>query len=571
MANSLSAIIRSKHALSIGVLLAFLLCAILVLLRQKPPDKIFSNATPTDFSLSNALAHLKNIARKPHPLGSPENAAVREYLLKTLAAEGLTPQVQELALQEQTADSQVPALTLRNVVARLAGTANSKAIILVAHYDSVDAGPGAGDDGFGTVTLLETLRALKAGPPLKNDVILLFTDGEERGLFGARAFVSQHPWMKDIGVIMNFDGRGNRGPVLMFDTGDNNGWMIKEFARAANHPFTSSLWADLHRQLTGNTDFTVFTREGLQGLNFGFIDGWAYYHTPRDTFENLDPRTLEHLGSCALDLTRHLGNIDLTSTQADDVIYFDFLTSFVVFYPEKWAAPLALFVSALFIVVMILAFKKRQLKPGGISWGSLAFLLNLAAAPLFVSAVCAIISWLQPDAIKPAHSGTAWWLYRAGFVALTLMIGLLIYNAFQKRMNVEEATLGVLSWWLLAVILTSLFLPSGSYLFTWPLLLALLSQICLFVSTRRIFSILHLILLYAAMLLSITLFVPLIYHVSIAVDFMVSGILILMLILFLGLFLPLFYNLTARRGWLPPMITATAGLALMIAGYLSAR
>ena len=51
----------------------------------------------------------------------------------------------------------------------------------MAHYDSVPFGPGAADDGAGVVTLLETARALKAGPPLKNDVIFLFTDGEEAG------------------------------------------------------------------------------------------------------------------------------------------------------------------------------------------------------------------------------------------------------------------------------------------------------------------------------------------------------------------------------------------------------
>src|SRR5438105_2344263 len=79
-------------------------------------------------------------------------------------------------------------------------------------------GPGADDDGVGVATLLETVRALKAGARLRNDVIFLFTDGEEVGMLGARAFVGEHPWAKEVGVALNFEARGNTGPALMFET-----------------------------------------------------------------------------------------------------------------------------------------------------------------------------------------------------------------------------------------------------------------------------------------------------------------------------------------------------------------
>ena len=105
--------------------------------------------------------------------------------------------------------------TPENVVARLEGTNDGgKAFLLMAHYDSVSTAPGASDDGAGVASMLETLRALKAGPPLKNDVIFLFTDGEERGLLGARAFVDSHPWAEDVGVVLNLEARGNTGPAI---------------------------------------------------------------------------------------------------------------------------------------------------------------------------------------------------------------------------------------------------------------------------------------------------------------------------------------------------------------------
>ena len=61
--------------------------------------------------------------------------------------------------------------TCAGVVARLEGSnPGGKAVLLMAHYDSVPAGPGAGDDLSGVAAILEAARALKAGPPPANPV-----------------------------------------------------------------------------------------------------------------------------------------------------------------------------------------------------------------------------------------------------------------------------------------------------------------------------------------------------------------------------------------------------------------
>src|SRR4030095_7045061 len=81
------------------------------------------------------------------------------------------------------------AARVQNVLARLPGRhSGGHAILLVAHYDGVGAGPAAGDDAAGVAALLETLRALRASRPLAHDVIVLFSDGEEAGLWGGGAF-----------------------------------------------------------------------------------------------------------------------------------------------------------------------------------------------------------------------------------------------------------------------------------------------------------------------------------------------------------------------------------------------
>jgi Zn-dependent M28 family amino/carboxypeptidase len=91
-------------------------------------------------------------------------------------------------------------------------------VLLVAHYDGVGAGPAASDDGAGSAALLETMRALRARKqPLAHDIMVLFTDGEEAGLLGAAAFVREHPWAKDVAVILNFEARGTSGRSFMFE------------------------------------------------------------------------------------------------------------------------------------------------------------------------------------------------------------------------------------------------------------------------------------------------------------------------------------------------------------------
>jgi acetylornithine deacetylase/succinyl-diaminopimelate desuccinylase-like protein len=179
-----------------------------------PPD-INTNAPATEFSSARAREYLKAIAVKPHPIGSPAHAEVRDYILGELVKMGLQPQLQKTTAVNTRWGSSYRAATVQNIVAKLEGTANTRAVLLVAHYDAAPHSLGASDDGAAIVSLLETLRALKASGPLKNDVIFLATDGEEIGLLGAIAFVQQHPWAKDVGIVLNFEARGDHGPSIM--------------------------------------------------------------------------------------------------------------------------------------------------------------------------------------------------------------------------------------------------------------------------------------------------------------------------------------------------------------------
>jgi len=271
------------------------LVAFLAIWLQQPPAALPATAAAAEFSAERAFQHVEAIARSPRPIGSANHAAARDYIFQQLRAFGLEPEIQKTTAVNSTAAPLFFAATIQNIVARKKGASDGRAVVLVAHYDSVSTGPGANDDGAGVATLLETARALSmSGQQLRNDVIFLFTDSEETGLLGARAFLAEHPWAKEVEVALNFEARGNGGPVIMFETSSQNGALIRALAKATSYPLANSLSYEIYKRLPNSTDMTVFKTAGLPGMNFAYINGLTHYHTQLDNLENLDARTLQH-------------------------------------------------------------------------------------------------------------------------------------------------------------------------------------------------------------------------------------------------------------------------------------
>jgi len=472
---------------STRALLALALLIILVVLaieQLQPPRVVPASAPPADFSAARALEHLTAIAQKPHPTGSPENARVREYLVSRLQALGLDPQVQTATVTRYEPRYHGPAraAVVNNVVARLKGTDNTRAVMLAAHYDSVSSGPGASDDGSGTVTVLETARALKAGPPLRNDVILLITDGEELGLMGAKAFTDDHPWAKDVGLVLNFEARGACGPSFMFETSARNGWLIREFARAAPYPAASSFTYDAYKRMPNDTDLTIFKRAGLAGLNFAYVGCWPRYHTVGDSVENLDPRSLQHDGSYALAVARHFGNLDLRQALAPDVVYFQ-VFHFTFHYPQTWALPLAVLALVLYLGALVLGLRLQQLIGRGLALGFLAWLVGTVLAAGLCQALWLLLRRTRLVALLPYGSAYNGDLYAYSFIALTVALLAALYAFLEDKTAALNLILGTLGWWALLTLLTTVYLPGASYLFVWPLLASLLGL--LYILTRE--------------------------------------------------------------------------------------
>lgn len=544
--------------------------ALLSIWSLSPPD-IVTNAAPGEFSSARALDHLKAIAVKPHPIGSAAHAEVRDHIFNELTKMGLQPQVQKTTVVKTRSGGSLRAATVQNIVAKLQGTANSRAVLLVAHYDAAPSSVGASDDGAAIASLLETLRALKANAALKNDVIFLATDGEEVGLFGASAFVQEHPWAKDVGVVLNFEARGNHGPSVMFQTSDNNGWLIDEFGETVERPVANSLSADIYKLLPNDTDFTVFRQAGMTGLNFAYIEGVTTYHSSLDNIANLDERSLQHHGMYALALARRLGNSNLNGPiQQSDAVYFDLFGRTLINYSRTTALVLTIFVALVTVGVIVLGLKRGVLTLSGQAWGFLALLLSMIGATLLVM----LIYWALASfagSRRAFQQGDTWTnhLYLMGFVLLTVAATAILYSLFRKRVRIENLATGALLWFLVLLIASHVYFPGGSYLLVWPLLFALIVWILKFTLPAGKLSLTKLSLIAAVCAApGIILISPLIYQTFVAVGVTQTSLVVIPVTLLLGLLLLNFELITNNFRWLLPATSALAAVCFIVAALL---
>nr|WP_255807699.1 M20/M25/M40 family metallo-hydrolase [Cohnella mopanensis] len=423
-------------------------------------------------------------------------------------------------------------------MARIPGTDNSKAVMIAAHYDSVAGGPGAADDGAGIAAMLETVRALQVSGPLKNNLLLLMTDGEEPGLLGATAFMREHPWARDVGVVFNFEARGNKGPSLMFETSEQNGWLVQEFMKAVPQPLAYSLIYNVYKLMPNDTDLTVFREGGLSGMNFAFGMGLNAYHEQIDTPANLDLSSLQHHGEYMLHLVQHFGQLDLTDVRQQDRVYFNVFGWRMVSYSESWVFGLMLIDILLFAITVWHGLYRRRLSLKDLVSGFLLSLLNLAvvfgAVTLVWIIVRAIVSQSYYNSI--VEDLTVGTYYFIGLLLLMLLITFLLIKWCSRYVRTESLWVGMLLLWLLLCTATSLFLPGGSYIFTWPLLFSMIGLNVSYVTREGAWN--WLSVLFATP--GILLFTPILYLVLVLMTLDLAGVLITIAALPCTLIYPLF-------------------------------
>ena len=433
-----------------------------VLLPHYNPDEV---VVDTEFSTNRALQHVKEISKEPHGVGFPAHTTVRNYITNELKNLGL-----ETSLQEGYTSGDWGNLSkAENILARIKGSESGKALLLLSHYDSSPhSSHGASDAGSGVATILESVRAfLKTNTTPKNDIIILISDAEELGLNGADLFVDKHEWLKDVGLVLNFEARGSGGPsYMLMETNKGNSKLISEFIAAnPEFPVANSLAYSIYKMLPNDTDLTVFREEGdVEGFNFAFIDDHFDYHTAMDNYERLDRKTLAHQGSYLMPLLIHFSNADLTNLKSlDDNVYFNVPFFKMVSYPFTWIMPMLILAIIFFIILLISGFKKKVLKGKDILKGFIPVLFTLIINGIVGYYSWTFLKWVYPAYRDILHGFT--YNGHAYILAFTLFSLGTCFYAYYKFKVIKTANLLVAPFiiWILICGLVAIYLKGAAF------------------------------------------------------------------------------------------------------------
>jgi hypothetical protein len=432
-----------------------------------PQNYDTTEASLSEFSTKRSLSIVKEIAKKPHYVGSQNHEIVANYLVTELQKLGLKTSVQE----GFTMTEKGTLVKSKNILARLKGKANTKALLLLSHYDSAphSYSYGASDDATGVAAILESTRAfLHNKTTHKNDIIILFSDAEELGLNGAALFVTQHQWAKEVGLVLNFEARGSSGPsYMLMETNQGNAKMVDAFSQGnIKYPVSNSLMYSIYKMLPNDTDLTVFRENGkIQGYNFAFIDDHFDYHTAQDTYEHLGPKTLAHQGTYLFPLLKHFSNADLTNLNSkNDKVYFNIPFAFVS-YPFEWILPLLIIGFGLLFIFVFVGLGKQILRIDEILKGFLPFLGSILVAGVFTFVGWKILLHYYPqynDILQGFTYNGHDYIY--GFVSLTLATCFFFYRKETKKNAEMNHLVAPLFIWMLLNVVIFVFLKGAGFL-----------------------------------------------------------------------------------------------------------
>jgi hypothetical protein len=431
----------------------------------KRPAVLGPEAPAASFSASRAEAVLARVLGPeiPHPTGSAENAAVRDRIVAEFATLGIRAEVYPAFVCNPDIDPpDIVCRTVNDIVAEVT-PGSGKAVVMMAHYDSVGAGPGASDNGSGVAAVLESARALRARhAPALHPVLALINDGEEGGLLGAKAFLDNPALKARVGAALNVDARGSRGRSILFQTSAGNGPLIDLYAAQTPFYTTSSLFQEIYKLTPNDTDLTPFLQAGLPAVNFAFADNYAVYHSPLDTRARLDAGSLQAQGDNLLGMAAGFQATPFARLKGPDALFLDLFGAALPRAPAAWALPVSI---AALLLILVGAVVRRKAVTRRRDW-VMAALLPPALIGLSVLAGYGLHILAQ----RISGSGDPSHAYPDAFrVALTL--GVVAAAVLSARMvRPPAAAFGVWLWMAVLGVAAAGFLPGVSPYFLLPVL-----------------------------------------------------------------------------------------------------
>ncbi len=227
----------------------------------------------------------------------PTMQKARDYVEKRLRESGLSPTRQEFEIKQRGTTEVLKGL---NVVGQIKGKkAPDKYIIITAHYDhdGIRGGEiynGADDNASGTAALFAIASYFKKNQP-DHSLIFVAFDAEERGLLGARHFVSNLPVKKEsilLNTNMDMISRSDKGEL--YAVGTFHYPQLKPAIEAAAKKSKIKLLTGHDDPKLGRDDWTsqsdhaAFHREKIPFIYFG-VEDHKDYHRPTDDFANIQP------------------------------------------------------------------------------------------------------------------------------------------------------------------------------------------------------------------------------------------------------------------------------------------
>jgi len=186
-----------------------------------------------------------------------------------------------------------------NVIGEISGAdpvIGDEIVMIGAHFDSWHSGTGATDNGAGSAVMMEAMRLLTVlidatGETPRRTIRIGLWSGEEQGLLGSRAHVSQHyrergatetlPDYDKFAGYYNYDNGTGRIRGIYLQGNEAVAPIFREWLR----PFHDLDATTLTLDNTGGTDHLSFDGVGLPG--FQFIQDPVAYNT-RTHHSNMD-------------------------------------------------------------------------------------------------------------------------------------------------------------------------------------------------------------------------------------------------------------------------------------------
>jgi len=276
-------------------------------------------------SLLDNIEYLSSDDFKGRRTGSEENLKARKYLIEQFLDLGLNSHYrnhEQLFSFEGRGDNKK--YEGANVEGFIAGSKSRKLIVITAHFDHIGIGRavagdsiynGADDNASGIAALLAFAEYFSKNRP-QHSIIFAALDGEEMGLQGAKALVSDFPFpLESIVLNINMDmiSRNEKGELYASGTYQNP--QLKPILESASSGLEPKLLFGHDLPNTGRnnwsnaSDHGAFLEKGIPHIYFGAEDH-PDYHKPSDEFKNIQPdfyfNTVNLILSCIIALDSEL-------------------------------------------------------------------------------------------------------------------------------------------------------------------------------------------------------------------------------------------------------------------------